>query len=187
MRRIVEKLVNMIKDLPKHRYIFIAGALFAIICFWIINIVAVPFSKPEYCGSCHEMEDVYTGWKTSIHYANPSGTVTECIDCHAPSKDKFFSHFASKAYYGAKDIYKHYFGGQYDVQKNRQKVLAHMPNERCLNCHASLMSKPVSPPASRIAHEVYFNPSEDGNVPSCMACHYGPGLFHWRKEPQEKK
>ena len=186
MRKIAEKIIGIFKVWRKHLLIFLAGAMFAVVCLWIINLVTQPFSKSEYCGSCHEMQEVYQSWKTSIHYANRSGTVTQCIDCHLPCKDNFFVFFASKTYYGAKDIYKHYFGGQYDIQTMRLKVLAQMPNDRCLYCHASLMSKPISPTASRIAHQQYFNRPMDDKVQSCMACHYGSELFHAHRNMQKK-
>lgn len=186
MSKLAEKF-RLNKNRQKYLFIFLAGTVFAIACFLLINLATEPFSKSQYCGSCHEMESVYKAWKTSIHYSNPSGTVTQCIDCHLPAKDNFFVFNSAKAYYGAKDIYKHYFGPAYDIKQQRLKVLKKMSNQRCLNCHASLMSKPISPVASRIAHQQYFNQPADPNVQSCMSCHYGPQLFHWRTDLEELK
>jgi hypothetical protein len=68
-----------------------------------------------------------------------------------------------------KDIYKHHFGGVYDAETMRTKVLEDMPNERCLNCHSNLLGRPASS-ASRIAHQAVLNPTEELE-PRCVECH----------------
>ena len=69
-----------------------------------------------------------------------------------------FTHLTAKAHAGAKDTYKHYFGGEYDVEEIRQKVIAGMTNERCLGCHSNLLSK-TSNSRARMAHtEVLSDP-----------------------------
>ncbi len=144
--------------------------MFAVVCFLAVNKAAARFSASEYCGGkCHEMSAAYRSWELSVHYANDSGVVAECIACHLPSKDKFFKHMAVKAYAGTRDIYKHYLGGKYDPEKMRKKVLDRLPNERCLNCHSNLLGKAGSS-AARIAHQAVLNPPE-GSRPKCVECH----------------
>ncbi|MHC4239726.1 MAG: cytochrome c3 family protein [Planctomycetota bacterium] len=155
--KIVSKLVRVVR---RHSVGFSVGLLSAILCFLAIDTVAGRFSASEYCGSkCHEMTGAYQSWELSPHYANDSGVVAECVDCHLPSKDDFFTHVTAKAYIGLKDTYKHHFGGEYDAEKMRNKVLEEMPNERCLDCHSNLLAKPRSSAA------------EEDVKPRCVECH----------------
>ena len=165
---------KLYKAVRKRILTFIAGIAFALICFIMLNVAMVPVSKSEYCGGkCHEMSTAYRTWELSSHGANNTGIRVECIDCHLPSKDKYFTHMTAKAYAGAKDIYKHYFGDEYNIEKMRQQVLSHMPNQRCLNCHDDLLTKPGSS-AARIAHVASL---ADPDVPEnkCIQCHEDTG------------
>jgi nitrate/TMAO reductase-like tetraheme cytochrome c subunit len=165
------KTLSRLFDVVRKYWVgFLAGLLFSILCFIAINAAAGHFSTSEYCGGkCHEMAAAYRSWELSPHYANDSGVVAECIDCHLPPKDNFFTHMTTKAYVGVKDIYKHHFGGEYDSQRMVKKVLEKTPNSRCLACHRSLLVKPSSSSA-RIAHQAVLNPAEDSR-PRCVECH----------------
>lgn len=163
-------LSRILKVARKYWVAFLAGFAFAIVCFLALNAIAKPFSTSQYCGSkCHEMNASYRSWEISVHYANHTGVVAECTDCHLPPKEKFFTHLIAKAYAGVKDIYKHHFGNEYDVEKLHKKVLDNMPNGRCLKCHSNLLAKPDSS-AARIAHRATLNPTEDLK-PRCVECH----------------
>lgn len=154
--------------------VFFAGTLFAILCFLGLNAAMVPVSTSEYCGSkCHEMNTAYLSWELSPHGANAHGIRVDCIDCHLPPKERYFAHIAAKAYEGAKDMYKHYLGGPYDVERSRQSVLDRLPNRRCLYCHDHLLDKPGSS-AARIAHTAaLMQPSAAEN--RCVQCHEDAG------------
>jgi len=165
------KIFGMVR---KHGLTFLAGIIFAILCFLGLNVAMVPVSKSEYCGGkCHEMNTAYQTWELSVHSANKSGIRVECIDCHLPKKDKFFTHITAKAYAGIKDVYKHHFGGEYDTEKTRTKVLEHISNQRCLNCHNALLARP-SNPAARIAHVATLN-VPDSAEHRCIKCHENAG------------
>jgi len=153
---------------------FLAGVVFAVLCFIGLNAVMEPVSTSEYCGSkCHEMNTAYLSWELSPHGANEKGIRVECIECHLPPKDKYFRHIAAKAYTGAKDIYKHYFGPEYDAQLMRKNVLQQMSNQICLHCHDNLLGKPGSS-AARIAHTaVLAEPGAPEN--RCVECHEDAG------------
>jgi cytochrome c-type protein NapC/trimethylamine-N-oxide reductase cytochrome c-type subunit TorC len=154
----------------RYGFALLAGLVLAIACFFAVNAITRPFSTSQYCGStCHEMGDSYRSWELSLHYANRYGVVAECVDCHLPPKEKFFTHLIAKAYAGAKDIYKHHFGDEYDAEKLHKKVLDNMPNGRCLKCHSNLLGKAGSS-AARIAHQATLNPIEDIK-PRCVECH----------------
>lgn len=163
-------LSRILKVARKYWVVFLAGFVFAIAWFLAVNAIAGPFSTSQYCGStCHEMGDSYRSWELSVHYANRYGVVAECVDCHLPPKEKFFTHLIAKAYTGVKDICKHHFGNEYDAEKLHNKVLDNMPNGRCLKCHSNLLTKPGSS-AARIAHQTTLNPTEDIK-PRCVGCH----------------
>jgi cytochrome c-type protein NapC/trimethylamine-N-oxide reductase cytochrome c-type subunit TorC len=153
---------------------FLGGFAFSVLCFFALNAAMVPVSKSEYCGGkCHEMSKAYRTWELSSHGANAVGIRAECIDCHLPPKDAYFAHVAAKAYTGAKDIYKHYFGPEYDPEGMRKKVLDHMSNEMCLHCHDALLAKPGSS-AARIAH-VAALAEPDAPEHRCIQCHENAG------------
>jgi len=160
--------------LLKRILIFIAGFLFAILCFVILNRAIASVSTSQYCGGkCHEMEAAYKSWERTAHGANIQGIRVECIDCHLPPRDKFFTHTVVKAYYGVKDIYKHYFGGEYDVGQFSEKVLASLPDEYCVDCHDDLLKKPSSP-LEENSHVKSLESLNDIKY-RCLTCHETTG------------
>lgn len=160
--------------IKKKALTFLAGLAFALLSFVALNAAMVPVSKSEYCGSkCHEMNTAYLTWELSPHGTNARGIRVECIDCHLPAKDKYFTHTAAKAYEGGKDIYKHYFGGEYDGEKIRKKVLDHISNQRCLHCHDTLLARPGNS-AARIAHTAALA-KPDASENRCVECHEDVG------------
>ena len=118
----------------KNIFIFLLGLTFAIVCFIGINAAMAPSSKSEYCGTqCHEMKTAYQSWELSVHGANKFGIQVGCVSCHLPPKEKYFKYIALKAYAGAKDVYKHHFGGDYDIEKTIAMVLESIPNKRYMH------------------------------------------------------
>lgn len=153
---------------------FVLGLIFAVLAFLGINAIMEPFSTSEYCGSnCHEMNISYQTWELSPHGANALGYQVECIDCHLPSKDHFFTHITAKGYAGAKDMYKHHFGPEYDREKIRQQVVDHISNDRCTGCHDKLLKKAGSS-AARKAHTAVIN-DPDAEENRCVKCHESVG------------
>lgn len=164
----------LFRVIKKRGLTFILGIVFAVLCFVGLNAAMVPVSKSEYCGGkCHEMNTAYQSWEISEHGANKSGVRVECVDCHLPPKDKYFTHIAAKAYEGAKDIYKHHFGGEYDIEETRKKVFARISSQICLHCHDDLLVKP-STSAARIAHVASLAQPESEDH-RCVKCHENTG------------
>lgn len=150
------------------------GFVFAILCFIGINAAMESVSSSEYCGSkCHEMNTAYQSWEVSVHGSNANGVTIGCVDCHLPPKEKYFTHLAVKAYAGGKDLYKHYFGGEYDSEKFRKLILETATNDMCTVCHDELLTRP-SNSAARIAHVASLSqPDELEN--RCVSCHEDTG------------
>lgn len=156
--------------IKKALLVFLGGVVFAMLCFVLINKAMHPVSTSQYCGSkCHEMNTAYTTWQLSPHGANRFGYRVECIDCHLPPKEKFFTHLAVKVQTGAKDIYQHRFGPEYDVERSREKVLAHISNQTCQYCHDDLLAKPPGSGARKAHTAVLDKPDAPEN--KCVKCH----------------
>lgn len=150
--------------------VFLCGFVFALLCFVLINLAMEPVSTSQYCGSkCHEMNTAYKSWKLSPHGANEFGFRVECVDCHLPPKENFFRHLTAKVHAGAKDIYMHKFGPDYDVEKLRSKVLDHISNQTCLHCHDDLLAKPPNSAAREEHTAVLDKPEAPEN--RCVECH----------------
>jgi len=164
----------------KHSVTFIIGIAFAILCFIGLNAAMEPTSKSEFCGSrCHEMKAAYRSWELSAHGANKYGIQVGCVDCHLPSKDDYFTHMTVKTYKGLKDIYKHHFGGEYEVEEIRKKVVADISSKQCLHCHDDLLAKPSNSKA-RLAHAAALNEPESPEN-RCVECHEDAGHERQRK------
>ena len=176
-----KKLIKWaIANLKKWGVPFFAGIIFALLCFVGLNFAMEPVSKSEYCGSkCHEMNTAYQTWELSVHGANEKGIRVECVDCHLPPKDKYFTHMTAKAYAGAKDMYKHHFGEEYNGEKIRGKVMEHLENKQCQTCHDDLLKKP-SDSATRLAHQQSLL-NEDMPEHKCITCHENVGHERQKK------
>ncbi len=156
----------------KRALTFLVGFVFAILCFVGLNAAMEPASKSEFCGSkCHEMQTAYQSWEISRHGSGSKGIRVECVDCHLPPKEKFFKHLAAKAYAGAKDMYKHHFGDEYNSEQMSEKVMEHMSNDTCFRCHDNLSVK-TSNSAARIAHTAVLAEPYSPDL-KCFGCHKG--------------
>lgn len=185
MIKFKSKIILWVFDVIKRRGLaFLVGFGIALLCFVTINAAMHPVSKSEYCGSnCHEMHTALHTWKLSVHGGNERGLQAECIDCHLPAKDKYFSHIIVKAYAGGKDMYRHYlrrlFGGEYETEKVRGEVLDRMKNEKCTRCHIDLLGKP-SNDMVRESHMESLNSTDELAEFRCVECHEDVG--HIRPE-----
>jgi len=127
-------------------------------------------STPAFCASCHEIEPAYQSWLMSTHRANPRGVAAKCIDCHLPDPSNFASFFWAKNHHGIKDLYAHFFGGEYDRERARRAARASIPNERCQRCHADLLA-PGMTRGAMLAHRAVLYPKREGYEKTCHQCH----------------
>ncbi|HDQ25246.1 MAG TPA: hypothetical protein ENN43_00670, partial [bacterium] len=66
-------------------------------------------STPEFCSSCHIMEQAHASWTESVHYNVPEGEKrAACRDCHLPPWNRPVELLWSKAYHGIKDVAKNF-------------------------------------------------------------------------------
>jgi len=168
MHTICKRICGLVK---RQGLAFAAGLVSAIALFVAVNAAARPFSHPEYCGTaCHEMDGAYKSWRASVHGANEKGLRAECIDCHLPPKDRYFSHMAAKAMAGGKDLINHLLGAEYDAEELRANVGRRLSNERCQYCHVDLLAMP----ANDMAKEAHSQVLQTGGGPDeikCIECH----------------
>ena len=158
--------------IPAVKYV-LAGFLLAVACFLALNAAMDPLSTSEFCGTaCHEMKYIHRNWKESYHGSNELGIQVECIECHLPPREKYFTHLTAKSIYGIRDLYKHILG-EYDADQARRKVVEGFSNKNCLHCHNDLLSSP-SCPAAKYSHIGSLNYPADpyGN---CLKCHPDAG------------
>ena len=175
---------KIFQAVKKHGLPFIVGVGFAVMCFVGLNAAMEHTSKPQYCGGkCHEMQSTYRSWEISEHASGKNGVRIECIECHLPPKENYFTYVMAKVYCGAKGAYEHYFGGEYDFQKTQKKVLDSMRDQTCLYCHNNLLARPSSP-AARIAHVASLT-HPDSPQARCLACHEQTGHQRNNKTPDD--
>ena len=144
--------------------IFLSFPLFSISYYTMVRT-----STPEFCASCHEIQPAYNAWKSYTHVNNAQGFVADCMDCHLPAPHDTFNFFYAKTIHGIKDVFVHFFGGEYDREKNRQIAYASFKNEQCQKCHRNLLYIP-NKRGAMLAHRdvVYARP---GYEKRCVDCH----------------
>ena len=133
-------------------------------------------STPGFCALCHEIAPAVESWRTSSHASNEHGFQATCIDCHLPPPQNTLEFFYLKTKHGLKDIWAHYFHGEYDRQKMQKKVHASMDNAACLKCHANLLYIQSSRGAMRAHREVLYSEAKR----RCLECH--TFLVHIRRD-----
>lgn len=170
----MEIIKNIFIGINKRKIPLIIGFLAAIAGFFILEAAMKPVSTSTYCGTqCHEMNTAYRSWELSAHGTNSHGLQAQCVDCHLPPKEEHINHLISKGWEGAKDLYMHNFGGEYNGEAVRKKVVEHFPSTRCLHCHTNLLDKPGAPGA-RTAHISAINDSDKEGT-RCVDCHENVG------------
>jgi len=145
------------------------GIILSFPLFSISYYTMVRTSTPQFCASCHEIQPAYNAWKTSTHVNNAQGFVADCMDCHLPAPHDTFNFFYAKTWHGIKDIFVHFFGGQYDREKNRQIAYATFKNEQCRKCHRNILYIPNNRGAMLAHRDVIY--ARPGYEKRCVDCH----------------
>lgn len=156
----------------------VAGILIAFPIFSITYYTMVRTSTPQFCASCHEIQFAYNSWKTSTHANNAQGFVADCMDCHLPAPHDTFDFFYAKTAHGIKDVFVHFFGGEYDREKVRNNAYASFKNHQCQKCHRNILHIP-NKRGAMLAHRTVLNPMP-GYEKKCVDCHRN--LVHVKRE-----
>ncbi|XER14919.1 Cytochrome c-type protein NrfH [Sporomusa aerivorans] len=85
--------------------------------------------KPQFCGSCHSMEQAYATWQASNHKQ------IECTECHLPNNNLAVK-LAAKTQTGINDVYHEVlrdYPATIKVTAQGKKIIA----DNCLRCHQS--------------------------------------------------
>lgn len=169
----------VLKNRKKFYFLAVLSIFFIFIGFlstaFTYRIMALT-STPSFCGSCHEIAPAVESWRTSSHAFNNFGVKATCMDCHLPPPERTLNFFFLKSKHGLKDVWAHFFHGEYNREEMQEKVHASMDNATCLNCHGNLLyiqSKRGAMKAHRDA--LYSKPQR-----RCMECH--APLVHINKE-----
>ena len=157
----------------------IAVSFFAIgIAFWgAFNWGLEATNNEQFCISCHEMKtNVYTEYRSTVHYANKTGVRATCPDCHVP---KEWGHKMVRKIQASYEVW-HKILGTIDTP---EKFAAYRPimsesvwramkttdSRECRNCHdfKSMEFSQQEPRAGRL-HQSALNQGK-----TCIDCHQG--------------
>lgn len=127
-------------------FLIIIGITFSLIV--LASGVGMSYtSKPNFCSTCHSMENAYTAWTVGNHKE------IDCIKCHV---DPGVVNKIKLKLGGLNQVYLTVTGNEPEVIK------AEVPMRRCFNCHNKkelLTKQPL--------HESIV--AEEGT--SCASCH----------------
>lgn len=122
----------------------------AVVVFLLLSVAVLGFtehetSKPEFCGSCHIMEQYYESWHADLHGGKLD---IACVECHyAPGEQN-----TVKAKMRGLSQVASYFSGRYGTSRPR----AHVDNRSCLTskCHGDMqfMDKDILVGTVRFKH-----------------------------------
>ncbi|OQX62079.1 MAG: cytochrome C [Desulfococcus sp. 4484_241] len=149
--------------------LIVLGGLLGFPVFSMTYYTMVRTSTPGFCASCHEIQPAVQEWRKSTHVNNGQGFVADCMDCHLPAPHETVNFFYTKTLHGIKDIAVHFFEGEYDRARNREKAYATFKNDRCLKCHRNLLYIPDKRGAM-LAHRDVVN-ALPGREKRCVDCH----------------
>lgn len=135
------------------------GAALFILLLLIVPLGISYTSRPEFCATCHEMQNAYKTWQESSHRK------VNCVACHI--EPGLLNLFKEKIFTGSKDIYYH-FAGTYKKPINAKSRLAkeQITTRVCTQCHSPEKRKFTSSRNVAIDHEIHLK-----NNVRCTYCH----------------
>ena len=153
---------------------------FAGIIFWgAFNTVMEATNQLEFCISCHEMEQVYEEYKTTVHYKNPSGVRATCPDCHVPKswgpkmyvKIRATLNELPKKIMGTIDTPEKFEKKRLELARHIWDNMKETDSRECRNCHSfETMELEEQDKSARKRHSPKRQ-AEKGET--CIDCHKG--------------
>ena len=155
------------------------GFILGIVLVCVSGRIAANTSSNEYCMSCHVHEEADDAWKKSYHVINPSGTMTDCIECHLPPHGSK-GYYAAKIRLGVKDLWTYWTKDKEELDFESKKELAHASrivyNASCVKCHADLFPQGISDEG--IQAHLYYRDNAARLGLQCIACHLDAGHYN---------
>jgi nitrate/TMAO reductase-like tetraheme cytochrome c subunit len=147
----------------------IAASIGSLVAAWQIEVT----STPEFCASCHEIEQFRAAWAEGPHGSMEKGVVSAtCVDCHLPPpEDGILQYLTAKGMSGTKDIVSHLRGHEPDWVANLEKREEFTYEAGCTKCHVELVA-PGIPLKAYLAHRDYMTGETSE---TCIACHIEVG------------
>lgn len=109
------------------------GCAFAVVVILFGAFGYVHAETPEFCGSCHSMEQAHTSWQASNHKQ------IECTECHLPNGNIAVK-LVAKTQTGINDVYHEVlrdYPATIQVSTKGKSYIA----DNCLRCHQSTVEK----------------------------------------------
>lgn len=110
-----------------------------VVVFGIAAVAASPrliemTSTPQFCNSCHVMNDQYEAWfMTGVH------RTIKCIDCHLPH-DNIVNHLLWKGIEGTRDLV-FFHSGIYEEPLEISDRGKRFIQSNCIRCHDGIVSR----------------------------------------------
>ena len=109
-----------------------AGFALAVVLLIVGTAMYSYAEEPEFCSSCHVMQDYYLTWHDSTHKS------LKCIDCHLPHNG-IVGTLATKAQVGAKDVFYQTLRS-YPLNIEMTEKGNSILQRNCLRCHEATVS-----------------------------------------------
>lgn len=132
-------------------------------------------SQNEFCLSCHEMKIYYDEQMASSHAKDADGNPIGCAQCHIPNTNAVRM-LAVKTYLGALDLWTHYTGDTYNLDRAQMQGIARrfIDDNNCLTCHEDLTKNAKNDgqisTEGKLAHESYQGKNGQSRH-GCVGCH----------------
>jgi cytochrome c-type protein NapC len=192
MTNAVRRLWDVLRR-PSAKYsllgLLVVGAIGGVLFWGGFNTVLEATNTEKFCTSCHEMGQVYSEYKETIHYSNRSGVRASCPDCHVPKEwvPKILRKIEATG-----ELYGKMMGtigtpAKFEANRTRlaQKEWGRMKANdslACRNCHSTAGMSPDK--QSEKAKSRHAKGVAEGRT--CIDCHFG--IAHSEPEgpgPQE--
>ncbi len=158
----------------KRKRIWMGVIAFGVVLL-MLGVVTVQTSTDEFCMSCHEMKVYKEELQASSHAKDADGKPITCAQCHIPGGN-IVRMLAVKSYLGVGDIWAHYTGEPYNLDRARMQVVARRftDDSNCRACHQDLERNakndgPVSI-EGKLAHDAYLGKNGQSRN-GCAGCH----------------